>query len=646
VTDEIRALLVRVASEWLTFERLRQELTDLGATDPVIVSEADRDVGRAVALLLAPTRPAAEVERTTFALFRSLITHPDVARVRYQADGDPEANEAGDSALQSMLLARDDVFARWGDFLIGMQCVGPTICQVLIGGQRVGTGFLISDRHVLTAHHCVESLIDPHLGVTLPNSAARLTFVFDDVALGGHTLQSVFNAAAQWLTFDSKQDDGERGPLVDPPQVVEKDRLDFAVICLSTAAGLTAPLYQKSSPRNWINIQNLAAQPVQDTQMLIAHHPGGADLRLSVGLYADLSNCQQRIRYRTPTVVGSSGAPCFTVDWKPYALHNAGFPKARRNQGVPLALIVNQMGGLQALRDAQATKQRLLPAVTETSDPILDREELARHVDAILDGASTELALVVTSRDQGGKTVTAELVKSMVIARGHSAFLFDAEKFVADAPEVFATRLVREIAGDHGGVPQPSSPDSRQRARWISLSLAEWTRTSAGRTPVAASAAAGVTAAPLADVGQRSPDGRTVWVILDRCDKAVFTPETHDLLVAMLSDTESKSTQPLRFLLMGYTADMSSVPASRLWQTRLDLVSADGVLPFMQYVLSSLCVVEEPAVTRKGASDWVNFLATVGISAIPTVVQALQRWREQRTQATRSAQSPVEAVQS
>ena len=642
MTDEIRALLVRVAKEWLTFERLRQELADLGATDPVIVSESDRDVGRAVALLLGPTRPKEEVERTTFALFRSLITHPDVARMRYQADSDPDANEAGDTAMQSMLRARDDVFARWGDFLVGMQCVGPTICQVLISGLRVGTGFLISDRHVLTAHHCVEALIDPLLSAPIPGSAARLKFVFDDLAMGGQTLQSEFNAATNWLTFDSRQDVLEMGPLVDPPQVVEKDRLDFAVICLSAPAGLTAPLYQKSSPRNWIDITDLAAQPVPDTQMLIAHHPGGADLRLSVGLYADLSNCQQRIRYRTPTVVGSSGAPCFTVDWKPYALHNAGFPRARRNQGVPLSLIVTQMGGLQALRDAQATKRRLFPAVTETADPILDREELARHVGAILDGVSDELAIVVTSRDQGGKTFTAELVKSMVIARGHAAFLFDAEKFVADAPEVFATRLVREIAGDDGGVPQPSSPDSRQRARWVSRTLAEWTSTSASRTPIAAAA---VPDTPLAGVAQQWPEVRTVWVILDRCDKAVFTPETHDLLVAMLSDTETQSAQPLRFLLIGYTGDMSSVPASRLWQTRLDLVSADGVLPFMQYVLSSLSVVEDPAVTRKGASDWVNFLGTVSISAIPTVVEALQRWREQRTQATRSTQRLLEAVQ-
>jgi len=73
----------------------------------------------------------------------------------------------------------------------------------------------------------------------------------------------------------------------------------------------------------------------------------------------------------------------------------------------------------------------------------------------------------------------------MVIDRGHTAFLLDAEAFAADAPEAFARRLVTRSLR-RAGSPMPDSPDSRQRARWISRSLAEWTRSSAVRPALAA----------------------------------------------------------------------------------------------------------------------------------------------------------------
>ena len=49
-----------------------------------------------------------------------------------------------------------------------------------------------------------------------------------------------------------------------------------------------------------------------------------------------------RIRYRTNTDPGSSGSPCFTMDWDLVALHHYGDPKWQQpkfNQGVPIELI-------------------------------------------------------------------------------------------------------------------------------------------------------------------------------------------------------------------------------------------------------------------------------------------------------------------
>lgn len=625
VPEEMAALLARVAKEWLTFERLRQELVNLGATDPIVVSAASRDVEAVTKALLAPTRNPDDIERVKYALLHALSGHPVIAKLRFQAEPDTMGLSSG--ALQAMLQARDDVFARWSQFQDGMQRVGAMVCQVCIDGRFSGTGFLISDRHVLTAHHCIAALVGDD-GNPRAGSSQRLTVVFDDIALPGKSsgaFRSSFEAAKNWLVFDSKQDDREDSA-TEPLDDIQEGRLDFAVICLDQPAGLTAPAQQRSTPRKWIDIRDLANAPGPQAQMLIAHYPGGADLRLSVGLFDRHSNGSLRVRYRTPAVLGSSGAPCFTVDWKPYALHNAGYSAAHVNQGVPLALIVSAIGGVSALKDAQETKRPLLPAVTTAGDPILGRQDVAEHVDAILRRASPELALVVTSPPGGGKTFTAELIRSMVIDRGHIAFLLDAEKFSADAPESFARRLVNEIAGGDGGVPLPPGPDSRQRARWISRNLAQWTRSRVTKQDDQAQ-------------WQAPPEAqRTLWVILDRCDAVKFSQETHDLLVALIADNDLVAEQPLRFLLLGYEGDLGAVPMARIWRTRLDLASVTGVLPYMQFVLSSLSVVEDVAVTREGASNWVGAAASFGITEIPKLVVGLKAWGESRRARTRAAE--------
>lgn len=605
--------LARLARDWLTFERLRQELLNQGAPDPLLVCATSRDVEQTVIALLSPTRSADEIERSYVALMSALSGHPDVAKLRFEVgEHDQGLNR---TAMQAMLKARDDIFARWHVFQNEMQRIGAMVCQIFIGGRFSGTGFLISDRHVLTAYHCVDELIVN--GQQSPLGWQVLRIVFDNIIIPGqsnNTYRTEFEVAKQWLIHYSKYDPNEDTQIT-PLDNVTDGHLDFAIICLNEPAGEMAPKWQKSIPRSWIDIDSLATTPAVQSQMLIAHYPGGADLRLCVGLFGKHAEKNRRVRYQTPTVLGSSGAPCFTVDWKPYALHNAGYPRVPINQGVPLELIRQAIGGSGKIL-IKRPQSRILPPVTPIGEAILDRQALAEKIISILQGDSLETAIIISSPAQGGKTYTGELIRSMLIGRGQRVFLLDAEKFASDTPDKFAKRLVAELVGREGN-DQPTVPDSRQRARWISKSLAEWTRSSIR-------------------LGLPTPDqadpqhNETLWVILDRCDVVTFSAETHDLLVALIGNEQMTDNSPLRFVLLGYSGALGSVSTKRVWRMNLDLISVAGVLPFMEHILDTLSVNENETILRSSAEAWVNAVTNLGITSIPHVIEGLDRWAKTR----------------
>lgn len=621
-----RPQLARMAREWLGFSNLRQAMLNQNAPDPVTIDPTGRDVERVVLALLDPERDSDEVERAYVALIHALAGHPDMAREWADALAEPVEGEAlPESNLQTMLAqARDDVMARWHEFQENMHRVGLTLCQVQVDHEFSGTGFLVADRYVLTAFHCVERLIDPS-GHALAGSAQRLQMVFDDILMPGKKRSSYLtevDADTHWLVKFSRPDDKE-GSEPKPLEEICDDRLDFALIRLSEPAGNMPPKQLRSATRKWLTLDDLAKEPTGNSQILIAHHPGGADLRLSVGLFRDHAAASRRVRYLAPAVRGSSGAPCFSSEWKPYALHNAGYPKVPVNQGVPLKLIWDAIGGMAAFA-APGVDDPAIPAVLPDGKPVLGRTDIARELDAILRGASKTTVMSVTGPEGSGKRFTAELMRAFLLDRGHAAFLLDAEKFSGDTAETFANRLIHEIRGSSGATPQPERPDSRQRARWISRSLSEWTRAVVAETTPATAAAA-------------SSGTHMTWIILSRCEKMRLSPETEDLLNALLDDDADGAGAPLRFMLTGYGNNLAALAPGRLWQTSLDLVSANGALPYMRHVADALQMPEDESQLDAIASQFVAFARGAGLNTIPGLVNGLVAWRESRVTAAKAA---------
>ena len=622
---ELERLAARAAGEWLTFERLCQEMRVRGAPDPRAFSATDRDVERAVLRMLHPALPAQERERTLAALLRALGGHPEIAPLRYLIkDEGTVATGANQHALQAMLSARDDVFAHWHRFKEGMERVEMVVCRVHVDRVPTGTGFLISDRHVLTTFHGVAALVDDE-GRAHADSHRKLTLVFDDVLLTGAAAGSdrvEVAAAPDWLVSFSRFDAAEDSSMT-PPEKLQAGLLDYAVIRLAEPIGNIAPKYQKGIVRNWIRLDQLAATPAPTTQMLLAHYPAGTDLRLCVGLFGDHSQCLTRVRYQTPTVVGSSGAPCFNIKWEPYALHNAGYPAVPINQGVPLELIRNALGpNLEAINGA--ARPRFIPAVSADGAPILGRPDVAEMIETCMHGRCEVSVLVITAGKEGGKSYTADLVCAALMGRGHAAFLLDAETFAADTPEMFARRLVETIAGTEHARQQPEAPDSRQRARWITRSLSEWTK----RRALEEEQQRRQDAVPDGPAGDAT-GAPSLWILLDRCDKVVFTQETHDLLLALMYD-EAGGAQPLRFMLFGYEGDLAAIPADKVWRTRLNLISATGALPFMEHTMAALGQPESSDTLYASAASLADGARAFGISTLPGFVAGLQNWAGNR----------------
>lgn len=615
---QLRDQLALMAADWLTWPRLQQELVKQGAPDPLTVEPVELNVRRAVERLLDPARPAHERERTAVALRLALASHPKMGLVWLGAGGAAHAGAAlaePDDAMQAMLAARDDIFARWHEFQQGMQRVGLTMCQIWVRQQFTGSGFLIGDRYVLTAYHCVEQLIDN--GKQRPYAPNALYVVFDDLVIPGQTRSSYrteIAADSDWLVHCSPPDSGERTATA-PLHTLDPQCLDFAVIRLAQPAGSMAPKHLPSIERKWIALADLAATPQQQAQMLIAHYPGGADLRLAVGLFGDHAASAHRVRYYTPTIVGSSGAPCFSVEWKPYALHNAGYQACNTNQGVPLTLIWNALGRGARLASAPSASPYVVPPVDAAGMPILGRTGLFDTVAAAIESRGDTRILSVTGADGGGKTYTAQLVRTMLLDRGCQVFLLDAGQFAADTPEQFAYRLIAAIGGKFDASEQPDAPDTRQRARWISGRLAEWARQELERAPpnIAPTAAA---------------RGDSAWIILDDCQPALLSPETNDLLVALLGEIAVHATGQLRVMLTGYDGNLLSLPQGFLRHTELDLVTANACLPYMDYTLSLRETRLDEEKLKRLAAEFADFAEDCNVSTLPQFSTALKRWWE------------------
>jgi hypothetical protein len=227
------------------------------------------------------------------------------------------------------------------------------VCQIVVtapAGTRYGTGFLVARDLILTNQHVIAGE---------PNAASiKVRFDYKELANGSTYDGTWCPVAANWLVVCSPPSPLDEHP--DGQNWPTNECLDYALVRLEKPMGdEPPPAFDQSSPqapsRSWLKLSNV--KPVPASPLLIVQHPQGAPLKLALDTNSITEVKETRVRYNTNTEHGSSGSPCFDLQWNLIALHHTGDPsepKPAWNEGIPCAAILADL--------AAKGKAALLPA--------------------------------------------------------------------------------------------------------------------------------------------------------------------------------------------------------------------------------------------------------------------------------------------
>lgn len=220
------------------------------------------------------------------------------------------------------------------------------ICRVKTP-TKYGTGFLIGPDLIMTNYHVMEDMLQEK------SSSERVRFLFDHKKLAnGKILNGVSYELAKedWCVdasfpsiFDSLEDSVSQAP--------KMDELDYVIVRTAKEPG-NEEISGKGRPnarrRGWVDL-TVPAPPIKPGfPLIIAQYPvfeptPGNLLPQPLMMTLDTHSViafnmnATRMRYKTNSEHGTSGAPCFTIQWEPVALHRGG--NHVRNDGIPLSMI-------------------------------------------------------------------------------------------------------------------------------------------------------------------------------------------------------------------------------------------------------------------------------------------------------------------
>ena len=220
---------------------------------------------------------------------------------------DPEGQ--GEKVLEQIIATNDLLDVRFlEDGAHAARSVGR-LRKPVAGGNKVGTGFLVAPRVLMTNHHVIAD-----------SQEARETtweldfFVREDGVTTGPT--QVFRLQPDLL-------------------FIADDGLDFALVAVEevNTAG------NRLDGRGFHTLIPQSGKAVVGERLNIIQHPGGKPQQVALHDNKLLDVVDDFLHYRTDTQGGSSGSPVFNQQWDLVALHHAAV--GNLNEGVRISSIVS-----------------------------------------------------------------------------------------------------------------------------------------------------------------------------------------------------------------------------------------------------------------------------------------------------------------
>jgi hypothetical protein len=338
--------------EALTLRELDDVLLELGVRrDRISIATNLPEIYREVVLHFDRRNQS---ERLLVAARRANPDSPELYLIAQQFDLAMRLPEGAQeqSGLEAILRPANP-FLNVRDWLEKAAAAEHRVC-VVNTPEPNGTGFLIGPDTVLTNYHVVERVIK---GEVQPEDVS-VTFDFELLAGSpGHFQGTSFKLITpDWLVDHSPYSphDG-RSQLVAAD--ISPDQLDYAVLRVAGAPGNAqvggaASLSKEPRPRGSFTLPGNPHDFAANPGMIIIQRPGFADrlqLAIETSAYLGQNRSGTRVFYRTNTENGSSGSPCFDMNWNLIALHNGHIPEfnllRKANTGIPAAAIHQRLTG-------------------------------------------------------------------------------------------------------------------------------------------------------------------------------------------------------------------------------------------------------------------------------------------------------------